>query len=54
VCATRAAIPQATETISYRIPALKLGGDVIYFAAFKHHIGVYPPVRRPASMVSAK
>jgi uncharacterized protein YdhG (YjbR/CyaY superfamily) len=39
------AIPQASEKISYRMPAFALDGDVIYFAAFKQHIGVYPPVR---------
>src|SRR6516164_6479849 len=36
------AAPQATETISYRIPAYRLDGRVIYFAAFKTHIGMYP------------
>ncbi len=39
------AVPQAREKISYRMPAFALDGDVIYFAAFKKHIGVYPPVR---------
>jgi uncharacterized protein YdhG (YjbR/CyaY superfamily) len=39
------AVPRAQEKISYRIPAFALHGDVIYFAAFKKHIGVYPPVR---------
>jgi uncharacterized protein YdhG (YjbR/CyaY superfamily) len=39
------AVPKAREKISYRIPAFALDGDVIYFAAFKKHIGVYPPVR---------
>jgi uncharacterized protein YdhG (YjbR/CyaY superfamily) len=39
------AIPKAQEKISYRIPAFALDGDVIYFAAFKKHIGVFPPVR---------
>ena len=39
------AVPQASERISYRMPAFALDGDVIYFAAFKKHIGVYPPVR---------
>ena len=39
------AVPRAHERISYRIPAFALDGDVIYFAAFKKHIGVYPPVR---------
>lgn len=41
------AVPKARERISYRIPAFALDGDVIYFAAFKKHIGVYPPVRDP-------
>ena len=41
------AVPKATERISYRIPAFALDGDVVYFAAFKKHIGVYPPVRDP-------
>jgi len=44
----RAAAPDAEESISYRIPTYKLNGPLIYFAAFKAHIGVYPvtaPVR---------
>jgi uncharacterized protein YdhG (YjbR/CyaY superfamily) len=39
------AVPAAQERISYRIPAFALDGDVVYFAAFKKHIGLYPPVR---------
>jgi uncharacterized protein YdhG (YjbR/CyaY superfamily) len=41
------AVPKAQEKISYRMPALALDGDVIYFAAFKKHIGIYPPIRDP-------
>src|SRR5262249_37494779 len=41
----RKAAPQADEKISYKMPALALDGDLIYFAAFKNHIGIYPPVR---------
>jgi uncharacterized protein YdhG (YjbR/CyaY superfamily) len=41
----RVAVPAATETISYRMPAFKLDRVFFYFAAFKQHIGVYPPVR---------
>jgi uncharacterized protein YdhG (YjbR/CyaY superfamily) len=41
------AVPKAEEKISYRIPAFMLDGIVIYFAAFKRHIGVFPPVRDP-------
>lgn len=41
----RGAAPEARETISYRIPAFVLNGVLVYFAAFKRHIGFYPPVR---------
>ena len=41
----RKAAPRATEKISYRMPAFIQGRVLIYFAAFKNHIGVYPPVR---------
>jgi uncharacterized protein YdhG (YjbR/CyaY superfamily) len=39
------AAPNAQETISYKMPALKQGTILVYFAAFKKHIGLYPPVR---------
>jgi uncharacterized protein YdhG (YjbR/CyaY superfamily) len=41
----RNAAPGAQETISYNIPAFTLNGVLVYFAAFKKHIGFYPPVR---------
>ena len=34
--------PNATETISYNMPAFKQKKIVVYFAAFKNHIGFYP------------
>ena len=40
----RGAVPGAEEKISYQMPAFSLDGAFIYFAAFKRHIGVYPPV----------
>jgi uncharacterized protein YdhG (YjbR/CyaY superfamily) len=43
----RKAAPGAEEKISYRIPAFALHGNIAYFAAFKNHIGFYPPVRDP-------
>jgi uncharacterized protein YdhG (YjbR/CyaY superfamily) len=49
----RRAVPQATEFISYRMPAYKLNGMIMYFAAFKQHIGVFPPVRGTATFVKA-
>jgi uncharacterized protein YdhG (YjbR/CyaY superfamily) len=36
------AAPQAVESISYRMPAFKLNGVLVYFAAYKKHIGFYP------------
>src|SRR6476661_931627 len=39
------AAPKATEKISYRMPAFFQDGVLIYFAAFNHHIGLFPPVR---------
>lgn len=36
-------VPDAEETISYAIPTFKLNGTyLVYFAAFKTHIGFYP------------
>jgi uncharacterized protein YdhG (YjbR/CyaY superfamily) len=36
------AAPGAEEAISYKMPAFKLHGNLVYFAAFKSHIGFYP------------
>ena len=41
----REAAPGAVEGISYAIPCFKLEGVLVYFAAFKQHIGFYPPVK---------
>ncbi len=49
----RAAAPEAQELISYRMPAFRLQGIVVYFAAFKAHIGVYPPVSGDARLAKA-
>jgi uncharacterized protein YdhG (YjbR/CyaY superfamily) len=38
----REAAPGAVEAISYQMPAFKLNGVLVYFAAHKHHIGFYP------------
>ena len=39
-----AAAPDARERISYRMPAFEQHGILVYFAGFKAHIGLYPPV----------
>ena len=38
----RAAAPEAEETIKYGIPTFTLYGNMLSFAAYKKHIGVYP------------
>ncbi|OPA74355.1 hypothetical protein BVG16_23910 [Paenibacillus selenitireducens] len=38
----REAAPEATEKISYQMPTFALHGNLVHFAAFKHHIGFYP------------
>jgi uncharacterized protein YdhG (YjbR/CyaY superfamily) len=49
----RAAAPDAHEVISYRMPAFRLHGILVYFAAFKHHIGLFPPVSGDAKLEKA-
>jgi uncharacterized protein YdhG (YjbR/CyaY superfamily) len=46
-------VPEAQETISYQMPAFKLKRTFIYFAAFKKHIGVYPPVTGDKALIQA-
>jgi uncharacterized protein YdhG (YjbR/CyaY superfamily) len=36
------AAPDAEEVISYGMPSFRQNGRLLYFAAFKHHIGFYP------------
>lgn len=40
--AIKTAAPKAEEKISYRMPAFFLNGPLVYFAAYKKHIGFYP------------
>jgi uncharacterized protein YdhG (YjbR/CyaY superfamily) len=49
----RKAAPGAQETISYGIPAFRLDGILLYFAAFKNHVGLYPPIRGDARLQRA-
>jgi uncharacterized protein YdhG (YjbR/CyaY superfamily) len=37
----RAAAPEAEEKISYQMPTFSLKGNLVYFAAWKKHIGFY-------------
>ena len=36
------AAPKSEEVISYSMPAFKFHGILVYFAAYKNHIGFYP------------
>lgn len=38
----KAAAPEAVETIGYQMPTFNLNGNLVYFAAAKKHIGLYP------------
>jgi uncharacterized protein YdhG (YjbR/CyaY superfamily) len=40
--AVKEVAPQAEETISYNMPAFKTKRVLVYFAAFKNHIGFFP------------
>jgi uncharacterized protein YdhG (YjbR/CyaY superfamily) len=45
----RKAAPQAEEAIKYEIPTFRLNGNLIHFAAYAKHIGLYPAPRGVAS-----
>lgn len=38
----RKAAPNASEKISYAIPAFEQHGNLVHFAGYKNHIGFYP------------
>ena len=38
----QACAPEAVEKISYQMPTFDLKGNLVHFAAFKNHIGLYP------------
>lgn len=44
-----AAPPEATETISYGMPAFKHNGILVWFAAFSNHCSIFPT----ASVINA-
>lgn len=46
-------LPEATRCISYQMPAFRANKHVFfYFAAFKKHIGIYPPVTKDAALIN--
>ncbi|RXZ80917.1 hypothetical protein EBB07_17050 [Paenibacillaceae bacterium] len=38
----QALVPEAVEKISYQMPTFAQHGNLVHFAAYKHHIGFYP------------
>ena len=46
----RKAAPEAEEAIKYQIPAFVLNGNLVFFAAHKEHIGLYPAPRGDAEL----
>jgi uncharacterized protein YdhG (YjbR/CyaY superfamily) len=49
----RAAAPNAQEVISYKMPAFRQHGMLVYFAAWKNHLGLYPPISGDAAIEKA-
>ena len=45
-------VPGATRDIGYQMPAWRLRKIFFYFAPFKKHIGVYPPVHGPEALLT--
>lgn len=45
-------VPSAARCIGYKMPAWRLRRIFFYFAGFKRHIGVYPPVHGPAELMT--
>lgn len=45
-------VPGAMPCIAYQMPAFRQGRVFFYFAAFKQHIGIYPPVQNDAALIS--
>ncbi len=49
--AVRSVAPNATEIISYQMPAFRLNGILVFFGSFKTHIGLYPPISGDAALM---
>ena len=45
-------LPDAQRCIGYSMPAFRQQRIFFYFAAFKNHIGVYPPVSDDPALVA--
>ena len=43
--------PNAIEKISYQIPSFHENGIVFYYAAFKKHFSIFPPIKGDAELL---
>jgi len=48
---TETVVPGAARCVSYGMPAFRARKVFLYFAAFKDHIGIYPPLRGDRDLV---
>ncbi len=44
-------VTDTERCVSYGMPAFRKGKVFFYFASFKKHIGVYPPVTEPEALI---
>ncbi|MBL8572633.1 MAG: hypothetical protein JNM13_03055 [Hyphomicrobiaceae bacterium] len=45
-------VPDARRCIGYKMPAFRRRRIFFYFAGFKQHIGIYPPLSGPPELVA--
>ena len=45
-------VPSAKRCVGYKMPAFRLRRIFFYFAGFRNHIGVYPPVKGPPELLA--
>lgn len=45
-------VPGATRCVAYNMPAFRLRRIFFYFAAFKKHIGIHPPVTDDEALIA--
>lgn len=43
--------PDAIEKISYQIPSFHENGIIFYYAAFKNHFSIFPPIKGDAELL---
>lgn len=48
----RTRVPESVELLSYGVPAFKKGRIFFFYAAFKKHIGIYPPVEGDEALMN--